>query len=283
MHRIGTLVLNGLDALSNLLRTRNLIWKGIKCGTEDWGWGGGRRSPWRCWSARLPIGLIGLIGRFGLLGHIDHISLVGSLASGSSVASSAKSALSASAASSAKSASSTYQLRQITLAHWPHWHHRLWPHCLLSLSGFGSSAYWPSQPRWLMDSSAVLWVSHRSRNRGSKNNMAAQASSNHVELPQCRLALAKLTMQQYLIITPPHRFTWVSMWGSRRYVVVACSREETYVVVDFLFWQILPWWCATIHKTIIFSQASANVTIYCVMREWCDNIHSWISTVQTGG
>ena len=29
--------------------------------------------------------------------------------------------------------------------------------------------------------------------------MAAQASSNHVELPQCRLALTKLTMQQYLL------------------------------------------------------------------------------------
>jgi len=28
-------VLDGLDALSNLLRTRNLLWEGIECGTED--------------------------------------------------------------------------------------------------------------------------------------------------------------------------------------------------------------------------------------------------------
>ena len=76
-------------------------------------------------------------------------------------------------------------------------------------------------------------------------------------------------------------------------VLVVCSCEEKYVMVDWLFWkilsrvsylefwdsskltQLLPRWHVTFCKTIMFSQSSANEN-YCVMRE-CENIHSWIS------
>jgi len=40
--------------------------------------------------------------------------------------------------------------------------------------------------------------------------------------------------------------------------VVACSCKEKDVVVDCLFWWILPRWCDTFCETIIFYQASTN-------------------------
>ena len=121
-------------------------------------------------------------------------------------------------------------------AHQPHQRHWPQPHCLISLNDlFGSSANQLCQPHWLIDSSAVLRMSHRSCNRSNKNNMAAQASSS---TRSCHLAIKRyqncsLNLLFHRLITS-HAFA-----REGKDVVVAHSCEEKDVAVDCLFWQIL--------------------------------------------
>jgi hypothetical protein len=130
------------------------------------------------------------------------------------------------------------------------------------------------QPCWFIDSSAVLQTTSRhSCIWSNKNIMAAQASSS---TQSCHLAIkhywnCSLNLLFHRLVAS-HAFACEG-----EDVVVARSCKEKDVAVNCLFWRILPWWCVTIPKTIIFLRLP-QMTKYCVMRE-CDNIHSWISTI----
>ena len=86
--------------------------------------------------------------------------------------------------------------------------------------------------------------------------MAAQASSStrsyHGAIKRYRNCQRGLNLLSYRLV--------VSRAFAREGedVVVACSCEEKVVLVACLFWRILQLGRVTIHKTIIFSQASAN-------------------------
>ncbi len=63
----------------------------------------------------------------------------------------------------------------------------------------------------------------------------------------------KLLTRPHFMISAPNCFTCIYLWG-RTWCGGGLLLKRKVMMVDCLFWQILPRWCVTICKTIIFSQ-----------------------------